>query len=113
LAPLALQNKKILYDLLFRTSAETLLEVARHPRHLGAEIGFFSVHDPGAHNSNFIPTFIVSFLPAVSPPITPAGFAHQTTTFFPRKCCRKFFAASSSTLSKRRFKMANSTSTET
>jgi hypothetical protein len=25
------------------TSAETLLEVARHPRHLGAEIGFFSV----------------------------------------------------------------------
>jgi hypothetical protein len=28
---------------LFRTSAETLLEVARDPRHLGAEIGFFSV----------------------------------------------------------------------
>src|SRR6202158_833516 len=43
LAPLVLQNKKILYDLLFRTSAETLLEVARNPRHLGAEIGFFSV----------------------------------------------------------------------
>src|SRR6266704_649831 len=43
LAPLALQNKKILYDLLFRTSADTLLEVARDPRHLGAEIGFFSV----------------------------------------------------------------------
>jgi Putative transposase/Transposase zinc-binding domain len=43
LAPLALQNKKILYDLLFRTSAHTLLEVARDPRHLGAEIGFFSV----------------------------------------------------------------------
>jgi hypothetical protein len=43
LAPLVLQNKKILYDLLFRSSAETLLEVARNPRHLGAEIGFFSV----------------------------------------------------------------------
>jgi hypothetical protein len=43
LAPLVLQNKKLLYDLLFRTSAETLLEVARDPRHLGAEIGFFSV----------------------------------------------------------------------
>jgi hypothetical protein len=43
LAPLVLQNKKVLYGLLFRTSAETLLEVARHPRHLGAEIGFFSV----------------------------------------------------------------------
>jgi Putative transposase/Transposase zinc-binding domain len=43
LAPLVLQNKKVLYGLLFRTSAETLLEVARDPRHLGAEIGFFSV----------------------------------------------------------------------
>jgi len=43
LAPLVLQNKKVLYDLLFRVSAETLLEVARNPRHLGAEIGFFSV----------------------------------------------------------------------
>ena len=43
LAPLALQNKKVIYDLLFRTSAETLLEVARDPQHLGAEIGFFSV----------------------------------------------------------------------
>src|SRR3989475_1565180 len=43
LTPLVLQNKKVLYDLLFRTSAETLLEVARDPKHLGAEIGFFSV----------------------------------------------------------------------
>jgi Putative transposase len=43
LAPLVLQNKKVFYDLLFRTSAETLLEIARDPQHLGAEIGFFSV----------------------------------------------------------------------
>jgi len=43
LAPLVLQNKKVIYDLLFRTTAETLLEVARDPRLLGAEIGFFSV----------------------------------------------------------------------
>jgi len=43
LAPLALQNKKILYNLLLQTSAEALLEVARDPKHLGAEIGFFSV----------------------------------------------------------------------
>jgi Putative transposase/Transposase zinc-binding domain len=43
LSPVVLQNKKVIYDLLFRTSAETLLEVARDPRHLGAEIGFFTV----------------------------------------------------------------------
>jgi Putative transposase/Transposase zinc-binding domain len=43
LAPVVLQNKKVVYDLLFRTSAETLLEIARNPNRLGAEIGFFSV----------------------------------------------------------------------
>jgi hypothetical protein len=43
LARLALQNKSEMYGLLFRSSAETLLAVARDPRHLGAEIGFFSV----------------------------------------------------------------------
>jgi hypothetical protein len=43
LASLALQNKKVIYGLLLHASAETLLEVARNPRHLGAEIGFFSV----------------------------------------------------------------------
>jgi len=43
LASLALQNKKAIYGLLLRASAETLLEVARNPAHLGADIGFFSV----------------------------------------------------------------------
>jgi hypothetical protein len=38
-----LQNKRLIYNLLFHSSAETLLEIARNPRHLGAEIGFFSV----------------------------------------------------------------------
>ena len=43
LAPLALVNKKLVYTLLLRLSAETLMEFARDPRLLGAEIGFFSV----------------------------------------------------------------------
>jgi hypothetical protein len=38
-----LQNKRLIYNLLFHASAETLLEITRDPRHLGAEIGFFSV----------------------------------------------------------------------
>jgi hypothetical protein len=42
-APLTLQNKREIYGLLFRASAETLIEVARDPKRLGAEIGFFSV----------------------------------------------------------------------
>ena len=40
---LALQNKKVVYDLLFRASAATLLEIAADSKHLGAEIGFLSV----------------------------------------------------------------------
>jgi hypothetical protein len=40
---LALQNKRIIYDLLFQTCAETLIEVAADPKHLGAEIGFLTV----------------------------------------------------------------------
>src|ERR1700688_922333 len=83
LAPLALQNKKLLYHLLLQTSAETLLEVACDPRHLGAEIGFFSVlhtwnqkleHHPHAHcvvpagglsldHSRWVPSHSRFFLP--------------------------------------------------
>jgi hypothetical protein len=43
LSPLALQNKRALYDLLFQASATTLTEVAADPKHLGAQIGFLSV----------------------------------------------------------------------
>jgi len=43
LAPLALANQKTIYTLLFRLSAETWMQLARDPRLLGAEIGFFSV----------------------------------------------------------------------
>ena len=40
LGPIALQNKKLLYGMLFKAAAETLLEIARDPKHLGARIGF-------------------------------------------------------------------------
>jgi hypothetical protein len=43
LAALALQNKQVMYSLLFRCSAQTLMKIAADPQHLGAEIGFFSV----------------------------------------------------------------------
>src|SRR5215469_15428945 len=43
LAPLALQNKVLLYRLLFRAAAQTLLQIAADPKHLGADIGFLAV----------------------------------------------------------------------
>ena len=43
LAPVALQNKRVIYDLLFRAASRTLLEVAAAPQHLGAQIGCLMV----------------------------------------------------------------------
>ena len=43
LSALALRNKRILYELLFRICSETLLEIAADPKHLGAQIGFLSI----------------------------------------------------------------------
>ena len=43
LAPLALQNPRAIYGLLFRAASRTLSQIARDPKHLGAEIGFLAV----------------------------------------------------------------------
>jgi hypothetical protein len=43
LGPIALQNKREVYGILFRAVAETLHAVARKPKHLGAEIGFLAI----------------------------------------------------------------------
>ena len=43
LNPIALQNPRAVYGLLFRAAAETLQRVAADPKHLGAEIGFLAV----------------------------------------------------------------------
>src|SRR5215831_15492891 len=42
-AAIAYQNKEQVYDIFFRTTSETLQTIAAGPKHLGAEIGFFSV----------------------------------------------------------------------
>jgi hypothetical protein len=43
LAKLSLQNKRQMYSLLFRATAETLQTIAADPKHLGAQIGFFCI----------------------------------------------------------------------
>src|SRR5512144_1920619 len=43
LGPIALQNPREVYGLLFRAAAETLQQIAADPKHLGAEIGFLAV----------------------------------------------------------------------
>jgi len=43
IAPIACQNKAVVYNLLFRAAAETLLTIAADPKHLGARIGATAV----------------------------------------------------------------------
>ncbi len=43
LARIALQNKRIVYGILFRAASETLLEIASDVKHLGARIGFLAI----------------------------------------------------------------------
>jgi hypothetical protein len=43
IATIAYQNKREVYGILFKATAETLLAIAADPKHLGAEIGFFAV----------------------------------------------------------------------
>jgi Putative transposase/Transposase zinc-binding domain len=49
------QNPVELYNLLFRSVAETLMEVAANPKHLGAEIGFFAILHTWGQNLLFHP----------------------------------------------------------
>jgi hypothetical protein len=43
IADIAYQNKRVIYDLLFKASAETMLTIAADQKHLGAKVGFTSV----------------------------------------------------------------------
>ncbi len=54
-AELAFYNQAVVYDLLFRTTAETLLTIARDPRRWGVEIGFWAVLHSWGQNLHFHP----------------------------------------------------------
>jgi hypothetical protein len=43
IADIACQNKAVIYDLLFKASAETMLTIGADPKHLGARTGFIAV----------------------------------------------------------------------
>ena len=43
IARIAFYNPQTVYGILFRAAAETLLTIARDPKHLGAQIGFFGI----------------------------------------------------------------------
>ena len=81
LSALALQNKETVYSLLFRASAETLLEVAADPKHLGAEIGFLSVLHTWGQNLLHHP-HVHSVIPAGGLSRDHSGWVHPKPSFF-------------------------------
>jgi hypothetical protein len=54
-AQIAFYNKELLYEILFRTTAETLLRMGRDPQRLGAVLGFFCVLHSWGQNLHFHP----------------------------------------------------------
>jgi hypothetical protein len=80
IAKMGLQNKRLIYDLLFKATAETLRKVAADPRYLGAEIGFLAVlHTWGQ---------TLSFHPHLHCVIPGGGFAPKRQRWI---ACRKEF----------------------
>jgi hypothetical protein len=55
LNPLALGNKRVIYNILFRTASKTLLTLARDPEHLGAHIGITAVLHSWGQTLSFHP----------------------------------------------------------
>lgn len=55
IARLALQNARVIYGILFRAAAETLLTIAADARHLGAAIGFLAVLHTWGQNLHLHP----------------------------------------------------------
>jgi len=55
IGPLALQNRRRIYGMLFQAAAESLLTIAADPRHLGAQIGFLAVLHTWGQNLHLHP----------------------------------------------------------
>src|SRR5260370_29799239 len=55
IAAIAFYNKNLVYDILFRPTAQTLLTIARDPKRLGVELGFFAVLHTWGQNLHFHP----------------------------------------------------------
>ena len=84
LAPLALQNKEVIYGLLFRCSAQTFDQKLPRTRSISRPRSASSASStPGIRSCSIIPTFTVLVpLPCVCLAITRTGCAPEMTGFF-------------------------------
>jgi hypothetical protein len=91
LARLALVNKRVVYDLLFRAAAATLLQVAANPKRLGAAIGGLMVLHTWGQRLQHHP-HVHCVVPAGGLTADGPGWIHARSTFFlPVKVLRQVF----------------------
>lgn len=91
LGPIALHNPREVYGLLIRAAAETLLEVAANPIHLGAEVGVLAVLHTWGQN--------LTLHPHVHCVVTGGGLSHDESRwiagrddfFLPVRVLRRVF----------------------
>jgi hypothetical protein len=86
---LALQNQRVFYDLLFRATSQTLVQIASDPKHLGAEIGFTALLHTWDQK--------LAYHPHIHCIVTGGGLSFDQSRFIK---CRKGFLLSIKVLSK-------------
>src|SRR5215472_15850736 len=95
---IAYQNNAVIYDLLFRASAETMLTIAADPKHLGARIGITAVlhswgstmtHHPHVHM--IVPGGGISLKPAPAEAGGSQWISRRPRFFLPVRVLSKLF----------------------
>src|SRR6202167_1105934 len=81
LNPLCQRYPRLLYDLLFRATAQTMLEIAANPKHLGAKIGFLSILPTWGQNLRLHP-HLHGVVPAGGFDPSYSGWVHAKYPFF-------------------------------
>jgi hypothetical protein len=91
LGPLALQNPKPIYDILFKAVGATLSTIAADPKHLGAHIGFIALLHTWGQNLHLHP-HIHCLVPAGGLAIDSSRWVHSPSHFFlPVRVLSRFF----------------------
>jgi hypothetical protein len=93
IAPLALQNQRLVYGILFRAAAETLLRIGADPRHLGARIGFLAVLHTWGQNLHHHPHLHCVVPGGGIPPDHSRWISCRRQFLFPVKVLSRLFRA--------------------
>lgn len=91
LNPLALRNKRAIFDLLFDTASRTLSQLAADPKHLGAEIGFTGILHTWGQNLLFHPHLHILVAAGGLTPDAQRWAATRSDFFLPVKVLGRLF----------------------